>query len=170
MSWEALTAVSTAFTGIVILVTALVGANQLAQLRAQRRDAGAIELMRSLQDEDFVRASGVIMSLPAGISAEELRVLGHDYTDAARLLGFRFEMLGVLVYRGAISFNVTEDLVGGAILSIWVRLKNSVHETRVVQSWPTYMEWFQWIAERFEERGRLEQTPAHVRFHRWKPS
>ncbi len=167
MNWEAVTAVSTAFTGLVILVTALVGANQLGQMRAQRRDAGAIELVRSLQDQDFSRAFTLIMALPVGISAEELRSLGHVYTDAVQTLAFRFETLGVLVYRGAVPFDIAEDLVGGAILSIWLRLRNIAEETRDVQSWAMYLEWFQWLAEQFEKRGRFEQTPAHVRHRNW---
>jgi hypothetical protein len=169
MGWEAITALSTAFTGLVILVTALVGANQLAQMRAQRRDAGAVELVRSIQDRDFTRAFALIISLPAGISGNELRGLGPDYIEAAQILAFRFEMLGVLVYRGAISFDITEDLVGGAIVSAWLRLKNIARETREVQGWPMYLEWFQWVAEQLERRGRLQQTPAHERYREWSP-
>jgi hypothetical protein len=170
MNWEAVTAVSTAFTGLVILVTALVGVYQLAQLRAQRRDSGAVELVRSLQDKDFSRAFYLIMALPAGISAGELRALGSDYLEAVQILAFRFETLGVLVYRGAISFDIAEDLVGGAIVSIWRRVKDIAEETRDVQGWPMYLEWFQWVAEQFEKRGRLEQTPAHERHRYWSPA
>jgi hypothetical protein len=169
MSWEAVTAWSTAFTGLVILVTALVGINQLAQLRAQRRDAGAVELVRSLQDQYFARAFTLIMSLPEGVSADELRSLGQVYTDAVQTLGFRFETLGVLVYRGAVPFDISEDLVGGAVLSIWLRIKSIAEETRHVQNWPMYLEWFQWLAEQFEKRDRLKQTPAHLRHHGWSP-
>jgi hypothetical protein len=169
MSWEALTAVSTAFTGLVILVTALVGVNQLAQMREQRRDGAAVELMRSLQDSDYARAFSLIMSLPAGISSEELRRRGHEYAEAATILTFRFEMLGVLVYRGTISFGLTEELVGGAVVSVWHRMKTLVQETRDAQDWPMYLEWFQWMAEQFEGRGRLLQVPAHERHRGWSP-
>jgi hypothetical protein len=169
MSWEAVTAASTAFTGLVILATALIGVNQLQQLRAARRDTSAVELMRHLQDQDFSRAFTLIGSLPTGISAGELRALGREYTEAAQLLGFRFEMLGVLVHRGAIAFDITEDLVGGGIVSVWLRVKDIVRETREVQRWPMYLEWFQWIAEQLERRGRLQQPPAYERNRDWTP-
>jgi hypothetical protein len=133
MNWEAVTAWSTAFTGVVILVTALVGVNQLAQLRAQRRDAAAVELMRSLQDPDFSRAFARVISLPAEISPNELREFGREYVEAAQILAGRFELLGVLVYRGAVSFEVTEELAGGAVVAGWLRLKSMALETREAQ-------------------------------------
>jgi len=167
MSWEAVTALGTAFTGLVILVTALVGANQLAQMREQRRDTSAVDLMRSIQDSDFARAFSLIMSVPADVSSEDLGACGHEYVEAVTILSFRFEMLGLLVHRGTISFSLTEDLVGGAVVSIWHRLRRIAQETRKAQGWPMYLEWFQWMAEQFERRGRLEKMPAHERLRDW---
>ncbi len=170
MHWEAVTAWSTAFTGLVILTTALVGVNQLGQLRAQRRDTAAVELMRSLQDPDFSRALARILSLHPAMPAKDLRALGRDYVEAADILAMRFELLGVLVYRGAVSFEVTEDLGGGAVLAAWLRLKDLAFETRETQNYPMYLEWFQWLAEQFEKRDRLQQIPAYVRHRDWTPA
>jgi hypothetical protein len=169
MSWEAVTALGTAFTGVVIVVTAFAAISQLRQLREQRRDSAAVELMRSLQDGEFIRAFRVLMSLPAGVAADELRSRGSECTDAAYIIGLRLEMLGVLVYRGAIAFDVTEDLAGGGIVSMWVRLKDFAREIREEQHYPMYLEWFQWLAEQYEKRDRLHQTPAHERHRAWTP-
>jgi len=169
MGWEAVTAIATAFTGFVILVTAIVGVYQLRQLREQRRDSSAIELMHSLQDTTFAQAFRVVLSLPAEMSASELRARGTDFEEAATILAFRFETLGLLVYRGAISFEVMEELVGGAVLEIWNRLKEPIRDIRAENDWPMYCEWFQWLAEQFEKRGRLQQSPAHIRLSDWTP-
>lgn len=163
MSWEAVTAIATAFTGCVIALTALVGFYQLRQFQQQRRDSSAIELMRSLQDTTFAHAFRIILALPEGVPASELAAAGSEIEEAAQILAFRFETLGLLVYRGAISFDVMEDLVGGAVLSIWDRLKDGVRQTREQKNYPMYCEWFQWLAEQFDKRGRLQQIPAYVR-------
>jgi hypothetical protein len=34
---------------------------------------------------------------------------------------------------------------------------------------PALFEWFQWLAERFEDAGKLEQPPAHERYAGWTP-
>jgi hypothetical protein len=170
MSWEAITALGTVFTGVVIIATAIVGVGQLRQLYEQRRDAAAVELVRSLQDETFSHAFALIFSLPPEVSASDLRARGAEYEEAALVLSFRFEMLGVLIHRGTISFEVTEEVVGGGIVSVWRRLKEVIRETRVAMKWPAHLEWFQWLAEQFEKRGRLQQTPAYVRYRDWTPA
>lgn len=170
MTWEAVTAIATAFTGCVILITAIVGVYQLRQLRDQRRDSAAIELMRSLQDPTFARAFQLVLSLPAEVPASELQASGTNLDEAATILAIRFETLGLMVYRGAISFDVMEDLVGGVVLNIWNRLKDPICEIRTKKDWPMYCEWFQWLAEQLEKRGRLQEIPAHIRLRDWGPS
>lgn len=167
MNWGAVTAVATVFTGCVIVVTAIVGVYQLRQLHEQRRASAAIELMRSLQDTTFASAFRLIFELPTGLSAAEFRARGPEFEEAAQILAFRFEPLGLLVYRGTISFEITEQLIGGAVMCLWERLKDITHKTREERKWPQYCEWFQWLAEQFEKRGRLEDIPAHVRLRDW---
>lgn len=168
MNWEALTAVSTAFTACVILVTAMVGVYQLRQFRQQRRDTAAIELMRSLQDTTFAQAFLLVLSMPPETSAEALE-RSAEAKGAAQILSFRFETIGLLVYRGTISFDVVEDIVGGAVVSLWHRLKEITLRTREEKDYPMYCEWFQWLAEQLEKRGRMNQIPAHVRLSDWSP-
>jgi hypothetical protein len=169
MNWEAVGAISTAFTGVVIAVTAYFGAIQLRQFREQRRDAAAIELVRSIQDEAFSHAFRILNALPEGISGADLRARGATYEDAAQLMAFRVEMIGWLVHRGTISFNVVDDLVGGGVLSMWHRLNPWAVETRETQGYPIFLEWFQWLAEQFEKRGRLQRLGAHIRHRDWNP-
>jgi hypothetical protein len=168
VSWDALTAIGTVFTSLVIVVTAVIGMGQLRQFRAQRRDVAAVELVRSLQDDSYLEAYRRIFSVAykdrANPPSEAI-----DYDKAAVTLAFRFEMLGVLVYRGTIPFDIAEDLVGGLVVLTWRRLRDATLENRVTLGWPTYMEWFQWLAEQLERRERLDQTPAHIREAAWRP-
>jgi len=169
MTWEALTAIATAFTGCVILITAVIGVYQLYQLRQQRRDSAAIELMRSLQDTMFAHTFRLVLALPEQSKAADVHAGGPELEEAALVLAFRFETLGQLVYRGTISFETMEELVGGAVVAIWSRLEDFTQQTREQKNWPAYCEWFQWLAEQFEKRHRLEKTPAHVRLREWNP-
>jgi hypothetical protein len=102
VSWEAVTAVGTVFTWLVIVVSALVGIGQLRQFRAQRQDAPAVELVRSIQDHAFLQAYLKVFSAPAQAGATDGHGGGSKEREAEVVLGFRFEMLGVLVYRRVI--------------------------------------------------------------------
>jgi hypothetical protein len=169
VNWEAITAVSTAFTGFAIVITAVVAIGQFREQAAQRRDTASVELVKTLQDGLFVHAFQTVFLACDDISLADLRKLGPECEESARLLSFRFEMLGVLIHRGTISFEVTEELVGGAIVSVWRRFRQVTKDVRETHAYPVYMEWFQWLAEQLEKRGRLEQAPAHVRFKEWEP-
>ncbi|MBV8423616.1 MAG: hypothetical protein JO349_00380 [Candidatus Eremiobacteraeota bacterium] len=167
MNWDAVTAVSTAFTGVVIALTAAVGMAQLRQLGIQRRDAAAIEMVRSLQDVELTRSWGIVLAMPACESYDELRNRGDDYNSAARFLAVRFVMLGLLVHRNVVSFDIAKDLTGGICLAAWARLRAAVPEMRRQLGNPALFEWFQWLAERFENAGKLKQPPAHERYADW---
>ena len=145
MTWEA--------------VTAVIGVYQLAQLRAQRRDAAAIELMHALQDTTFARAFRLIFLQADDLSAADVAAGGPELEEAAMIMAFRFETIGLMVHRGAISFDLVDELIGGASIKIWDRLSDWVIVTRAERNWPMYCEWFQWLAERCAARGRLERQP-----------
>lgn len=170
MNWEALTAVSSALTGVVILATAIGGFVQIRQLKEQRRDIASIELVRIFQDSEFVRAFDVVMAVPEGLSAEKLRERGSEYLGAVRTVAIRFEMVGALVYRRVISFDVTEEVCGGATVAAWHRLKDLVKAQRIERNHPLDLEWFEWLADQFDKRRYVTQTPARVREQDWKPS
>lgn len=170
MNWEALTAISTALTGLVILATAIGGLIQIKQFRDQRRDTATVELVRVFQDSDFVRAFDAVMSLPEGASADQLRECGPEYLQAVRTVAIRFEMIGALVHGRTISFKVTEEVCAGAAVAVWRRLKAFVEAQRIERNHPLDMEWFEWLAEQFEKRRYPTQTPAHLREHNWRPS
>lgn len=170
MNWEALAAISAALTALVIVATAIAGFIQIRQLREQRRDSASVELARTFQDSEFVRAFDLVMSLPVGLSADELRDRGAEYLLAAHTVAVRLEMVGALVYRRTVSFDVTEEVCGGATVAVWHRMKALVEAQREEQDYPMYLEWFQWLAEQFERGRYLAHTPAYLRERNWKPS
>ena len=169
MNWGLLSQIAQVLGGVTVVVAVVFGIAQLRQFQQQRRDVAAVELMRSLQDSDFIRALRLVFSLSEGIPAADLCAQGPEYEDAAFLISARFETVGLVVFRGTIPFDLVEDLVGAAVVALWWRLRPWVETARVDQGHPQLWEWFQWLAERFDERGRAEQVPAHERNRNWKP-
>jgi hypothetical protein len=153
----------------VVLIGIFVGIDQLRQLRIQRRDTAAVELMRSVQDAEFGLAVRLLLALQPGASAAEVHARGRECEDAAMFVSLRFETLGVLVYRRAISLDVLEDLIGGIVVAMWVRLEDLAAETRLERNHPIWLEWFQWLAEQFMTRDRLLKTPAYEEHRNWRP-
>ena len=154
--------------GVVTIVFGLIfGLAQLRQFRQQRRDTAAVELMRSIQDREFTRAYRIVYALPTDVSAAALRERGEEAEDAAMTIGAKFETIGLLVFRQNIPLDIVEELIGAGVIDFWNRCQPWVHDMRKENSQPLILEWFQWLAERLQERGRAEQKPAYVRFRNW---
>src|SRR5688500_2057193 len=100
--------------GALAVVAAIAfGLAQIRQFRQQRRDALAVELMRSIQDSEFTRSFRMILAVPSGITDEQFLALGNEVEDAAWSLCTKYETLGYLVYRGIMPIELVEELVGG---------------------------------------------------------
>jgi hypothetical protein len=52
---------------------------------------------------------------------------------------------------------------------LWRKLRPWVEAGRIEGRHPLLFEWFQWLAERLEARGRPTQTPAFLKHRDWTP-
>ena len=168
MDLMALSQIAQILGGTAVVIALVFGMIQIHQFRRQRLDAAAIELMRSLQDREFTHAFRLLYPLPEGIPADALRALGVEYEEAALAMGARFESMGLLVYRDSLPMHLVEEIIGGAVVLLWKRLRPWTEANRVEQAHPLLFEWFQWLAERLEERGRPTEVPAYVRHRDWQ--
>ena len=143
------------------------GVAQIRQFRQQRRDALAVELMRSIQDADFTRSLRILLTLPGDASVDEFRSRGDEFEDATWALAAKYETLGYLVYRGIMPIELVEELVGGVGVNIWARIRPWALAVREEQGQPLLLEWFQWLSERLEERERPAAVPAYISHRGW---
>jgi hypothetical protein len=132
----------------------------------QRRDA-MLELVRSFQNPAFASALRRMNSLPDGANREKIgELLGPDGEDAVFLVGLTWESIGVLVFRGEVTFDLVADFFSGSVSVSWRKLHVFVEENRRFVERKTVWEWFQWLAEQMSEREkRTTPVPAH-RAHR----
>ncbi|HEX6571925.1 MAG TPA: hypothetical protein VF055_07855 [Steroidobacteraceae bacterium] len=125
---------------------------QLLALRRQRRELATIELGRSFENPDFARALRLVLSLPAGLDAAQLRARGPGIEDAAVLVSLTIESIGLMCQRGITDVDVVWDLMGGVVLTGWGNLCGWVADVRREQRNPKFDEWFEWLATDFERR------------------
>ena len=161
MNLELTSQIAQILEGVTVFVAIMFGVVQYKQHQKQRNDAAATELMKSLQDAELVNAMRLLFTLDDGISLAELREKGTEYENAAFLISARFEVIGLVVYRGGIPLEIVEELLGGAVVALWDKLKTLTGEYREETGHPYFWEWFQWMAERFEAGGRTSKAPAY---------
>jgi hypothetical protein len=153
-------------SAVTVVVAVVFGIIQVRQARQQRRDVASVELMRAIQDAEFTHSLRLLGPLPPGATADEVRRGGEAYEAAAVALATKYETLGYPVFRGTIPLELVEELVGGVAIGMWQRLRGWAEAVRREQEQPLLLEWFQWLVQELEARGRAGQRPAYERFPR----
>lgn len=155
--------------GVMALISAIIfGWIQVRQHRNDTRNAALISLASSFEDKEFTDAYLLVTSLPKGTTLEQLNEREEVYQQAALRIGMKFETVGLMIYKGYVPIDALEDLVGGAALTLWEILAQYVEDMRVDRNHPTFMEWFQWLIERLQERGKREGVPAYKAYRNWQ--
>jgi hypothetical protein len=155
---------------LTILGGAIFAVFQIREFRAQRRQAAAVELIRSFHDTELARAVNLMQRLPDGIPADELRSKGPEYEHAAVMISTTYETIAFLVFRDMASFSMVRELTGGLAIVMWRKLARWTDSVRQEQAQPSWAEWFQWLAEQLaRESEQKEAHPAYERFANWRP-
>ena len=156
-------------SALAVVAAIIFGLIQIRQFRLQRRDTVAVELVRSFLDSEFTRSFRLISALPSNASADELSASGPAMEDAALAIGIRYEAMGLLVYRGVMPISLVAQLSGGVALDLWSKMRAWVFLMRKEQTREHLLEWFQWLAEQLEQRGRGDEPPAYRQYRTWRP-
>ena len=167
---EALANLSQIVGGIAIVVGGIFAVVQLQEFREQRRQAAAVELVRTFGEAAHANAVNLIQELPDGAAAELLRAKGRDYERAAMMIAVTYETIGLLVFREMASFSLVRELTGGLMVVMWRKLGPWVATVRQEQGHRSFAEWFQWLAEQLDrESAEKEAHPAYDRYADWRP-
>ncbi len=140
---------------------------QLAHFRRQRSDMAAVELARSFQTPEFTRAIRLVLSLPDGASAKQVKS-DPTYEDAAMLVSLTLESVGIMVHRRIISIDMVWELMGGMVLSAWRKISAWAQYQREQQGGEKFDEWIQWLCEQLERRADGNE-PAYRKYRGWRP-
>lgn len=152
-----------------VILGILFGLLNLRNFQLMRKREAAILMLNSFQTTDFVRGLMLMFDLPGEIDMKTIKSLPkEDYLAFYILLG-TWERLGILVHRREIQIDLVDDAFGGTILVSWQRLEGFVAQFRKASKRDTAFEWFQWLAERIQEREHTDAAiPAYKRFKNWK--
>src|SRR5947209_15698469 len=140
MTWEALTAIATAFTGLVIGATVIVGARQLRltrdtldHLRRATQLEGAMKILDDITQPEFREAVRFVGNeLPEKMNEpafrEELKTVGlADSNRHKELIVLRtFERVGVFVKLGLLDSGIIYDFAIPVIVATWQNLEEVV--------------------------------------------
>ena len=188
MNWEALTALSTAFTGVVIAVTALVAmrevrltaeharaaGEQLEQLRKATQFEGALEVFKELDGPAQAEARRFVQfELSARMKdaefREEVALLGGvDEAKHPELMVLRcFERIGFYQKKGYVEKEVLYMVASGRIAVMWDSLQPvvEIHRRMIGNNvWKNFEE-LSYATRAFMKEQGLDTTQLEERLH-----
>ena len=156
--------------GVLIVIGGLFFAIlQMRQIHQQRRELAAIELFRFFGNPNFAEAYQMVLHLPDGMSADEIRS-SQDVEHAAMLIGTTMENIGVMTHQRIVPFLIVNHLVGTSTIVLWQKLRNWAVALREELGQESAFEWFQWLSERLEEHQPENYQPAYKAHSNWQPA
>lgn len=157
--------------GVIIVVGGLYFAVlQMRQFRQQRRELAAIELFRFFGNPKFTEAFLLVLHLPDGICAEDIRTRQIKLAEAAMLISTTMENIGVMTFQRIVPFTIVNNLIGNNTIILWRKLENWIYALRQDTGNPSAFEWFQWLALQMEQYAAEDVHPAYETHKDWVPA
>jgi hypothetical protein len=154
---------------IAIIVGVVFGLTQLRHYHLSQMRDSALFLLNSYQTGDFSQGLWRILSIPDGLTKQEIEERVGDDVKALYLVMGAWESIGILVFHKEVTLDMVEDAYGDPITLSWQKLEPYVSAMRQEHQRETIYEWFQWLAERLKEREESgSPIPAYVAHKHWK--
>ncbi len=158
---------------LITTVTVIAGVTfavfEVLHMSARRRQNAAFALVQSYQTPEFAKAIVKVPTIPDGLSRRQLEEHLKADIDCIYLMMTTWESLGILVFRREIDIELVEDFFSGPITVSWRKFRPMIEAMRTKLERETYFEWFQWLAERIDERESSRPAiPANIEHHDWK--
>lgn len=139
------------------------GVLQVRLANRDRRERLTIEIIRGFQTREFSEQMMGLRDDPPPTEAGAWEALDPRRRNEFVQFTQEMEMLGLLVYDGAIDLDLVERTLGNFVVTAWTGFKPGIERLRVTTSDPYLAEYFQWLAERVDERMRTApRTPAYA--------
>ncbi|HEX5274649.1 MAG TPA: DUF4760 domain-containing protein [Candidatus Rubrimentiphilum sp.] len=174
MTWEAVTAVATAFTGLVIAATVVVGARQLRltrdtldELRRATQLEGTMRVLDDIMGPDFRAAMLFVANeLPLKMQDESFRATvsrmgAEDSATHKELTVLRtLERVGSYIKYGLLDGDVIYDVSIPVFISAWESLQPviAIHRRERGEGFWENFEYLYRAAIRWRERSRSDES------------
>lgn len=154
----------------IAIVSGLIFAGiELRQFRQLRERDSALHLYKTFQTPEMVKARRVVFHIPDGLSKQQVvEQVGERLVDVYYMIQ-SMEGMGTLVMKREFPLHMVEDFFSGLILISWKKLKQFIEDERKEMGRQTIGEWFQWMAERIQERENVAAAiPGYIEYKNWK--
>jgi hypothetical protein len=136
------------------IVALVFGIAQVKTAERDRRERLTLETLRNFQTREFAELIHFIGSRDMPASRKEMEALPVNEQIIFIQFGQQMESLGMLVAEKLINIDLIDKTLGSFVMTAWEKYKTLFFDIREKQPDPFLGEYFQWLAERIDERMR----------------
>jgi hypothetical protein len=137
-----------------VVVAVVFGIAQVQQAGRDRRERLTLETLRNFQSREFAKLILYVTAHNMPATQKELRALPDEEQVAFVQLSQEMESLGLAVAEGMINLDLVDKTLGSFVVTSFEKYKPIFTEMRENLPDPFMAEYFQWLAERINQRMR----------------
>ncbi len=154
--WTAISAIATVFTGLIILISILVLAWQLREIKRATYAQSFFTAANRLQDEKLREARGTVFSL----KDTQYRDWTPENKKTGEIVCHNYDVVGILVRNKMLPEEMIVDSWGDSLRRLWPILEPLVEDYRKQRKSPEFWDDFQYLAEKAVELKKKRQDCA----------
>ena len=165
MTNEIIALIANLALALSVIVAVIFGITQVHIAARDRRERLTLETLRNFQTREFAELIHFMTSHDMPSSRAEMRALPANDQIMFIQLAQQMESLGILVAERLINIDLVDETLGSFVTSSWEKYKPTFEDIRENQPDPFLGEYFQWLAERIDERMRDNPRKPYYQTH-----
>ena len=151
---DIITLIANVALALSFVIGLIFGIAQVNTANRDRRERLTIETLRNFQTREFAELILFINSHSMPSNSKEMNSLPPREQVFIVQFGQQMESLGMLVAERLINIDLVDKTLGSFVTLAWEKYKILFQDIREKQPDPFLGEYFQWLAERIDERMR----------------
>jgi hypothetical protein len=149
---EIITLLANLALSLSLIVAVIFGIAQVRAAASDRRERLTLEALRTFQTREFAGLMHYIISNELPSSREEFQARPSEEQVMFIQFAQEMESLGILVAEKYINLDLVDKTLGSFVSTSWEKYKSMYLDIREKAPDPYLGEYFQWLAERIDER------------------
>jgi len=155
MSSDVIALIANIALALSFIVGLIFGIAQVRAAARDRRERLTLETLQQFQTHEFTELIHLITRYDMPVTSEAFRAIPDEDQVKFIQFGQQMESLGILVAERLINIDLVDKTLGSFVITAWNKYKPLFADLRTKQPDPFLGEYFQWLAERLEERMKL---------------
>jgi len=152
MSNELISVISNIAIALSFIVAVIFGIAQVRAAARDRKERLTLETLRYFQTREFAEHLHFVSAGVAPTDYKGFQKMDHNDRITFIQFGQEMESLGLLVAEGFIDVDLVDKTLGAFVVTAWEKYKVMFLDMRENMPDPFLAEYFQWLAERIDER------------------